>query len=109
MTTDEGTKLFDAVVRAVEHDPSIGTARGFGASGLKVGGKIFAMLMAGELVVKLPAARARQLVGDGAASVFHSGAGRPMREWVVVPATDADHWIAVAEEARAYVDPARPA
>jgi hypothetical protein len=47
-------QLFDAVTEALEHDPSIGKGRGFGSSALKVRGKIFAMLVDENLVVKLP-------------------------------------------------------
>jgi TfoX N-terminal domain len=101
--TEEATKLFDAVVEAVKHDSGVGEGRGFGSSGLKVGGKIFAMLVKGELVVKLPRDRVQQLVADGSGVQFDPGHGRVMREWVAVPASDPDQWIRLAEEARAYV------
>jgi hypothetical protein len=38
---------------------------------------------------------------------FALGHGRLMREWVAIPASDAGQWIRLAEEARAFVAPAR--
>jgi TfoX/Sxy family transcriptional regulator of competence genes len=105
--TQDPTKLFDAVVQAVEQDSSTGKGRGFGSSGLKVGGKIFAMLVEGKLVVKLPHDRVQELIAEGSGMPFALGHGRLMREWVAIPASDADHWIRLAEEARAFVAPAR--
>ena len=105
--TGESNELFAAIVEAVEHDPSIGQGRGFGSSALKAGGTIFAMLVKGDLVLKLPRDRAQQLVAEGGGAPFDPGHGRVMREWVAVPAGDPDQWIRLAEEARAYVGPAR--
>jgi hypothetical protein len=104
--TEDATKLFDAVVQAVEHDPPTGKARGFGSSGLKVGGKLFAMLVGERLVVKLAHDRVRELIADGSGMPFALGHGRLMREWVAIPASDGDQWIRLAEEARAFVAPA---
>jgi hypothetical protein len=105
--TEDPVRLFDAVTEALEHDPSIGKGWGFGSSALKVGGKIFAMLVDEKLVVKLPRARVQELVAEGRGTQFDPGHGRLMKEWVSVPATDPTEWIALAEEARAYVDAAR--
>jgi hypothetical protein len=93
------------VIAAVGHDPGVGTGRGFGSSGLKVGGKLFALEVKGELVVKLPRERAQQLVAEGRGTLFDPGHGRVMREWVSVPAGDREKWVALAREARAYVAP----
>ena len=96
-------ELFQAVSQAVEHDPPDGKARGFGSSGLKVGGKLFAMLVQDSLVVKLPRDRVEELVAGGTATRFDPGHGRVMREWASVPASEADGWVGIAEEARSYV------
>jgi TfoX/Sxy family transcriptional regulator of competence genes len=103
---DRTNKLFDAVTAAVEHDPGVGKGRGFGSSGLKVGGKLFAMLVKDELVVKLPRHRVQQLIAAGSGAQFDPGHGRLMREWVTVPPGEADQWIRLAREAREYVAPA---
>ncbi len=76
---------------------------GFGsAPGLRVGGKIFAMLPAGELVVKLPADRCAAMIDDGKGRPFEVGA-RTMREWLVVRAVDPDAWADLAGDALTYV------
>ncbi len=82
--------------------PPAGT--GFGASGLKVGGKIFAMLASkGEFVVKLPPQRVDALIASGDGERFDPGHGRLMKEWVaIIPTSEAD-WLPLAQEAKAFV------
>ncbi len=54
--------------------------RGFGSSALQVGGKIFAMLVGGKFVVKLPRQRVDALVASGDGERFDPGHGRLMKE-----------------------------
>ena len=75
----------------------------FGATALKVGGKVFAMLVKGEVVVKLPASRAEALRESGKAHAFDPGHGRILNEWVAIAATDTGLWAKLAAEARAFV------
>ena len=73
--------------------------RGFGSSALRYRGKIFAMCVDGELVVKLPATRVNALVADGAGVRFDGNKGTPMKEWFrLAPASTLD-WSALAHEA----------
>jgi TfoX/Sxy family transcriptional regulator of competence genes len=82
MTTD--------VLEELQAQPGVEPTRMFGASGLRVHGKTFAMLVKGRLVVKLPGARVDELVAAGAGDRFDPGHGRLMREWVsLAEATDA--------------------
>ena len=82
---------------------------GFGTNeGLRVSGKIFAMLVRGELVVKLPKDRVDALVDAGVARRFDAGKGRPMKEWASVPASASRRWKALVEEARAFVRGSTP-
>jgi TfoX/Sxy family transcriptional regulator of competence genes len=77
---------------------------GFGTNeGLRVSGKVFAMLVRSELVVKLPKDRVDELVGAGAARRFDAGKGRPMKEWASVSASASRRWKALVEEARTFV------
>ena len=77
---------------------------GFGSNpGLRVAGKIFAMVSRGKLVVKLPAERVDQLVADGVATRFDAGKGRPMKEWASVPAKHSRRWSRLATEALEFV------
>lgn len=94
---------FAALAQPLLAQPGVTEGTGFGANaGLRVGGKIFAMLGDGGMVVKLPAQRCLELVAEGRSRPFTAGKGRPMREWVVV-APDAGDWDALAREAMAFV------
>lgn len=103
MTTGKGESGFAALAERFRGEPGVEPGTGFGSSpGLRVEGKIFAMLPYGELVVKLPAERCQALVRSGAARPFVSGK-RTMREWVVIGTGDSDSWAELAGEALAYV------
>jgi TfoX/Sxy family transcriptional regulator of competence genes len=81
--------------------------KGFGASGqLKVHGRIFAMLVRGELVLKLPRARVDQLVESGDGTRFDAGKGKPMREWFVLSPRSTKRWLPLVEEAMDFVQEA---
>jgi len=78
--------------------------KGFGSTGqLKVDGHIFAMLVRGELVVKLPRERADELVGSGDGKYFDAGKGKPMREWFVLSAASKKPWLPLTKEAMDFV------
>lgn len=94
---------FDGVAAALLPEPDVDEGTGFGTNpGLRTGGKIFAMLINGELVVKLPADRCAELVAAGSARPLEMGQRR-MREWVRVREVDEARWRQLAQEARAYV------
>jgi hypothetical protein len=72
----------------------------FGTRCIKVHGKAFATFHGVDMVFKLRgAAHAEALALPGATLFDPSGKGRPMREWVVVPADHADRWEEFAESA----------
>lgn len=76
---------------------------GFGRSALRVDGRIFAMLVRGGLVVKLPRARVDELVAAGDGGRFDANKGTPMKEWFTAdPAASLD-WAALAREALRHV------
>jgi hypothetical protein len=93
---------FAEVAAAFSRDPQVCDARMFGSVGLKVGSKVFAMLVKDQLVVKLPRDRVRTLVDAGVATTFDPGHGKLMREWVSVP-TGRQDWRSLAREAKAFV------
>jgi hypothetical protein len=91
--------LFDAAVEPFSSDSRVSRGTGFGSSpGRTVDGRIFAMLVRGELVVKLPRQRVDDLVEGGAARWFDAGKGRPMREWASISTAQANRWPDLAAE-----------
>ena len=83
--------------------PGDSNRRRFGADALKVNGSIFAMVVGGRLVVKLPRERVDALIGDGTGAPFASGKGRPMKEWLTVVDEDLHRWLALSREALDFV------
>jgi hypothetical protein len=99
---------FVPIVKAFAKDRRVTTGgKGFGSSGLKVDGKLFAMISSrGLFVAKLPRARVEQLVQLGSARPFDPGHGRLMKEWIELDGAEAS-WISLAREARAFVGAAK--
>ena len=90
-------ETFNEICVRLAQRPGVQQRKAFSSPGLRVGGKVFAMLVRGELVVKLPAERCAELVQAGARP-FQSG-GRPLREWVTIRLADRARWGVLAEEA----------
>lgn len=93
---------FAPVVNAFAGRRDVTYGKLMSSNGLKVKGKIFAMLNRGRLVVKLPKARVNELVSAGAGEQFDPGHGRLMKEWIVIKPGKTD-WIELAGEAYAFV------
>jgi TfoX/Sxy family transcriptional regulator of competence genes len=91
---------FDAIVEEHMRASSVEVGKMFGSIALKAHGKVFAMLVKGSMVVKLPADRAQFLVSSGKASPFDPGHGRVMKEWVTIAPSKAASWAQFAAEAR---------
>jgi hypothetical protein len=72
---------------------------GFGRGSLKYQGKIFAMLVRGRLVVKLPEARVAGLITAGEGAAFDANKGIPMREWLSLDPRSRLDWLSLATEA----------
>jgi hypothetical protein len=72
---------------------------GFGRSALRWEKKIFAMLVRGRLVVKLPAARVDALVANGDGVRFDANKGTPMREWLSLAPESGLAWLPLTREA----------
>jgi hypothetical protein len=93
-----------SVVAAVAGTAGVTVEKGWGSNSvaLKVRGKIFAMLVRGDLVFKLPVATVDRLVAGGAKRFDPRGDGRVMKEWVVLAVT-APGRVGLAREALAFV------
>lgn len=96
---------FLPVVRAFAGAPGVTVGPGWGRGGivLKRGGNIFAMLVRGEFVAKLPRPRVDALVTAGVGARFDPRRdGRVMKEWLVVAVAAARQWSSLAREAFAF-------
>ncbi|TCK21629.1 hypothetical protein [Pseudonocardia endophytica] len=103
MTGDPDARFHDLCLTFADQ-PDVeqpGGDRAFGSAALTTGRKIFAMLVGGRLVVKLPAARVAESIADGTGERFEGSRGRPMKEWLTV--ADTADWSAIAREAHAFV------
>jgi hypothetical protein len=101
---------FAPVVKAFAADRAVthgGKGKGFGSSGLKVKGKLFAMISSrGLFVAKLPRDRVQALVAEGIGRPFDPGHGRLMKEWIELQGDEAS-WVGLAREARQFVGGAK--
>lgn len=98
-----GDPSFEAVVAVFVNDHHVTRKRMFTSDNvLAVRGKIFAMLVRGAFVAKLPKDRVDELVRGGIGGHFDPGHGRLMKEWVVVGAGRAP-WVELAKEAYQFV------
>ena len=96
-------EAFAGIADALTREDGVEPGTGFGTNpGLRVGGKIFAMLLGEELVVKLPADRCAALAAGEGARPFEIGT-RVTREWVAIEAGGPHDWPALAREALAFV------
>jgi hypothetical protein len=89
--------------RAGVGPPGASARRGFGSAALTVDGSIFAMVVGGALVLKLPRHRIEGLVTAGSGLPFAAANGTPMKEWVALDHGTPESDLALAEEALAFV------
>ena len=107
MTGESGApeERFEDLVDALVGLPGVTPPRGgsgFGRSALRWEKKIFAMLVRGRLVVKLPAARVDALVAEGDGVRFDANKGTPMKEWFSLAPESGLAWVPLAREALDY-------
>ncbi len=98
---------FAPVIEAFAGDRKVRQGKMFGSVGLKVNGKVFAMVVKGRLVVKLPKERVDELVASGNGEYFDPGHGKLMREWIAI-ARAQPPWVELAKEAHRYVKGGKP-
>jgi hypothetical protein len=103
MATEPRT-LYDTIAAELGATAAVSSSQMFGMPCLKHGGKAFAGFYRGAMTFKLRQPdHAAALALAGAHLFDPSGAGRPMKEWIVVPAEYADQWPAFAREALHYL------
>ena len=97
---------FAALIEELLGEPGVtppSEGNSFGSSALKVHDKIFAMLVRGKLVVKLPKSRVDTLVASGDGERFDANRGRPMKEWLALDPVSQEAWLPLAREAMQFV------
>lgn len=100
--------LFAPIIEAFRHNGEVSLTRMFGSTGLKVSGKVFAMMVKGDLVVKLPKERVEALINAKLGEYFDPGHGRLMKEWVALKPKAKTQWLKLAKEAQRFVDSGLP-
>src|SRR5262245_7986551 len=95
MTKSE--ELFHAIAAAI---PDCVEGKMFGALCIKApNGKSGVMFYDDEMVFKLEGDLAKEAIALKGAKLFDPSGGRPMKEWIQVPATHSAKWKAYAEAA----------
>jgi hypothetical protein len=106
MTIADATAVpasFAPVVRAFATNRTVSLGRRFSTGNvLSVNGKIFAMLVKGKLVVKLPKQRVDELVAARVGTYFDPGHGRLMKQWISIGPGRAA-WVDLAKDAYRFV------
>jgi hypothetical protein len=108
--SDDADHRYAALVDDLAGVPGVTPPRsggGFGRSALKFEGKIFAMLVRGRLVLKLPEARVSELIAAGQGLNFDANKGTPMREWFSLDPGSGLAWMPLAREAIDFARSAR--
>ncbi|HEV2783277.1 MAG TPA: hypothetical protein VGX25_28165 [Actinophytocola sp.] len=103
MTPEDRFEALVGELTRVEGVTPPGSGGGFGSSALRYQNKIFAMLVAGRLVVKLPKSRVDALVAAGDGVPFDGNKGRPMKEWLSLDPRSELEWLPLAREAMDFV------
>jgi hypothetical protein len=100
--SDATRTLYDEVADRLADQ---GVTRGsmFGMPCLKTGRKVLAGLWGDAMNFKLPPDALADALALPGAEPFDPGMGRPMKEWVVVPAAESARWVDLAERSLAYV------
>lgn len=97
-------QIFSAVARRLlTMHPDDEEGRMLRASGLRTAGRLYAFVTAADLVVKLPASRVDELISSGRGLTCSPRPGRPMKEWVRIPAPDEESCLSYLLEARTFV------
>ncbi len=102
-TGQSSDTLYSIIADELRTDPAVSQSKMFGSQGFKIAGKVFAVLVKGNLILKLPKVRVDHLVASDKGEHFDPGHGRIMKEWVAVKPTDQNEWLALAKQAKDFV------
>jgi hypothetical protein len=94
---------YGKVCRQLASVPGVVAGKMFGMPTLKVNGKAFAGTYGDAMIFKLSPTDVGRALAVPGASHFDPRGGRPMREWVAIPAAYSEHWLDLSRAALAYV------
>ena len=95
---------YEKLTTALAANEEVTSGQMFGKACLKINGKAFASLHNEKLVFKLTGEHHKKALSLKGAELWDpSGKGRPMKEWVALPASEAKRFKGLAAEALAYV------
>jgi hypothetical protein len=98
--SSEGFERYDAIAQSLVAGAGASAAKMMGMPILKKDGKAFAGYASGSMTFKLRGRSHQEALQLPGARLFDpSGMGRPMKEWVEVPASASDHWESLAKAA----------
>ncbi len=108
-STDDGARAqarFHQLVAAYLERPGVSLGQVFHNEVLLVNNQVFAMIVRGQLVVKVSLDHAQAMIADGHAIAFEPRPGRPMKQWISVELPHGRRglrWDTLAEDAYRYV------
>jgi hypothetical protein len=100
-STDASARAYDEIIELLgERDPEVHAGKMFGMPTFMRGRKAFGGLTHGDLVFKLTGPQHAEALALAGAALFDPGdLGRPMKQWVVIPAAHRKTWPAFAQAA----------
>jgi hypothetical protein len=99
----DSEKAFEAVVGRLAKSDNARLGKMFGMPSVFIGSKAFAGYREGAMVFKLDGDAHTAALGLAGAQLFEPMEGRPMKEWVVVPARHSAEWGRIGKQALDYV------
>jgi hypothetical protein len=100
--TETNEETYSKLAASFAKEKGVSQSDKFG-KGLRLHDKVFAMLVKGELVVKLPEAEVAKLIANKTGKLFMHGK-KTMKEWLVVAKTDLPLWKKIAGLAKKFAE-----
>jgi len=100
----DSEKKFDMLADIFAAQPDVVRGQMFGKPCVKINGKAFIAFHKDEMVFKLSGETHKKALSIKNAHLWDpSGKGRPMKEWICVPASNSSTWKELSESAQTYV------
>jgi len=97
-------KKYDTLAADLATQPHVARAKMFGMPSVKVNGNAFLGYFEGDLICKLTGGERDAALKLKGAKLFDPMGGRPMKEWVQIPAAHATKWKKFADAAQKFVE-----